>query len=400
MFTREEQTSQISPVSSAAAQQPKKRPAGDRTPLGNSQAVREQDPGRSRIKSPNNRRSRTLSASSYRQERDFMGTADRNADEKSPTWDAYVGIDVAKDHWDVYLLPADRWLQVPANDEGMEKLLAVLLSLGRVLVVMEATGGYERRLAGDLMTAGLKVSVINPRQARDFAKSMGELAKTDRIDARTLALFGQAVPLRLSEKKSEKEVETDELIGRRRQLVAIQATEKTRLHQSKAKAVRKSVSGVLDMVREQIAEIDERLEELVESDDDWRERMKILQSTPGVGKVTGMTLMAELPELGKLNRQEIAKLVGVAPLNRDSGTKRGKRAIWGGRAPVRSALYMAAFNATRWNPVIKAYAERLTKANKDFKVVMVACMRKLLVILNTMIKNGTAWNPKVACQNP
>jgi transposase len=328
-----------------------------------------------------------------------MGTADRNENEKSPTWDAYVGIDVAKNHWDVYLLPVDRWLQVPANDEGMEKLLAELRPLGRVLVVMEATGGYERRLAGDLMTAGLEVAVVNPRQARDFAKSMGELAKTDKIDARTLALFGQAVPPRLSEKKSEKQLEIDELIGRRRQLVAIQATEKTRLHQSKVKTVRKSVSRLLDTVRDEVAEIDQRLGDLVESDDDWRERMEILKSTPGVGKVTGMTLMAELPELGKLNRQAIAKLVGVAPLNRDSGTKRGKRSIWGGRAPVRSALYMAAFNACKYNPVIQAYAERLTKAKKEFKVVMVACMRKLLVILNTMVKNRTTWNPKVACQN-
>ena len=154
------------------------------------------------------------------------------------------------------------------------------------------------------------------------------------------------------------------------------------------------------MVRDEVAEIDLRLVELIESDDDWRERMEILKSTPGVGKVTGMTLMAELPELGNLNRQAIAKLVGVAPLNCDSGTKRGKRSIWGGRAPVRAALYMAAFSATRWNPVIKAYAERLTNAKKEFKVVMVACMRKLLVILNTMVKNRTTWNPKIVCQKP
>jgi transposase len=282
----------------------------------------------------------------------------------------------------------------------MEKLLTELRPLGRVLVVVEATGGYERRLAGDLMSAGINVAIVNPRQARDFAKSRGELAKTDKIDARTLALFGQAVPPRLSELTSEKQAETDELLGRRRQVVSIHAMEKTRLHQSKSKTVRKSVSHVLDMLREQIAEIDERLAQLIESDDDWRERMKILQSTPGVGKVTGMTLMAELPELGNLNRQAIAKLVGVAPLNCDSGTKRGKRKIWGGRAPVRSALYMAAFNATKWNPVIKGYFERLTKANKEYKVAMVACMRKLLVILNTMVKNRTTWNPKIVCQNP
>jgi transposase len=328
-----------------------------------------------------------------------MGTADRNENEKSPNWDAYVGIDVAKKHWDVHLLPAGRWLRVLADDEGMEKLLAELLPLGRMLVVMEATGGYERRVAGDLMSAGLSVAIVNPRQARDFAKSMGELAKSDKIDARTLALFGQAVPPRLSEPKSEEQAEIDELLGRRRQVVAMQATEKTRSHQSKSKAVRKSVSHVLDMLRDQVVEIDERLAQLVETDDDWRERMKILQSTPGVGKVTGMTLMAELPELGKLNRQAIAKLVGVAPLNCDSGAKRGKRKIWGGRAPVRSALYMAAFNATKWNPVIKAHFERLTKAKKEFKVAMVACMRKLLVILNTMVKNRTTWNPKIACQN-
>ena len=316
------------------------------------------------------------------------------------TWDAYVGIDVAKKHWDVCLLPSGRTLHVPADDDGLERLLQELRSLGRVLAVVEATGGYERRLAADLMTAGVAVSVVNPRQTRDFARSLGRLAKTDRLDARVLAEFAARIRPRTSPPTSEKQAELDELVARRRQLIGLHAMEKTRLHQSQTKAVRKSVGHLLDLLRKELDEVDASLAELIAADDDWREKFRILESTPGVGDVAGTTLVAELPELGKLNRQAIAALVGVAPLNRDSGQLRGKRAIWGGRAAVRSALYMAAFSARRCNPVIRNFAQRLEHAGKPFKVVMVACMRKLLTILNSMIREKTPWNPKIQLQNP
>jgi transposase len=250
------------------------------------------------------------------------------------------------------------------------------------------------------MTAGLAVAVVNPRQPRDFARSLGRLAKTDRLDARTLAEYGLRVRPRASAPTSEKQAELDALVARRRQLVALQATEKTRKHQAFSKAVGKSIAHLLTLLKAEIADVDAQIAALIESDDDWRAKFKLLESAPGVGDVAGATLVAELPELGKLNRQEIASLVGVAPLNRDSGLSRGKRMIWGGRAAVRTVLYMAAFNARRYNPVIRAFAARLEAAGKPFKVVMTACMRKLLTILNSMIRNNTPWqkleNPQFA----
>jgi len=308
-----------------------------------------------------------------------------------PTYDAFVGIDVAKNQWDVCVLPSGRTLATPADDDGLARVLDELRPLGRVLVVVEATGGYERRLVGELMAAGLAVSVVNPRQTRDFARSLGRLAKTDRIDARMLAEFASRVRPRTSAKTSEKQGELDALVARRRQLVALQSAEKMRKHQASSKAVRTSVVHLLELLKTELAAIDAQIAALIESDDDWRAKFKLLESTPGVGDVAGATFVAELPELGKLNRQAIAALVGVAPLNRDSGQSRGKRMIWGGRAAVRSALYMAAFNARRYNPVIRAFAARLQAAGKPFKVVMTACMRKLLTILNSMIRNNTPW---------
>jgi transposase len=315
------------------------------------------------------------------------------------SYSAFVGVDVAKKHWDVCLLPSGRTLHLPADEDGLARLLEELRPPARALVVLEATGGYERRLAADLMTAGVATAVVNPRQIRDFAKALGRLAKTDRLDARVLAEFAARVQPRTSVRTSEKQAELDELVARRRQLIAMHAAEKTRLHQSRAKAIRKSVGHLLDLLRKEIDEVDELLAKLIEADDDWREKFRILESTPGVGEVTSTTLVAELGELGKLNRQAIAALVGVAPLNHDSGQLRGKRAIWGGRAAVRSALYMAAFAARRCNPVIRNFAERLEQAGKPFKVVMVACMRKLLTILNSMIRERTPWNPKTALAN-
>lgn len=312
---------------------------------------------------------------------------------------SFVGIDVAKKHWDVHILPAGASLRVAADEAGLAQLLEVLPSHGPCHVVVEASGGFERRLAGQLLSAGHTVSRVNPRQVRDFARGVGRLAKTDRIDAAILARFCEQVRPRPWEKQPENRLLIEELVGRRRQLVQMAAVEKTRLHQAPEGPVRKSVSGVLDHLRKQIDELDADLARLIQDDDDWSERVRRLATVPGVGPATSRTLVAELPELGKLDRQAIAALVGVAPLNRDSGEFRGRRMIWGGRAGVRAALYMATLTARTYNPIIKAFSARLEAAGKPFKLVMTACMRKLLVILNTMLRNEADWNPELLPQN-
>ena len=251
-----------------------------------------------------------------------------------------------------------------------------------------------------MIDAGHDVARVNPRQVRDFARSLGKLAKTDRIDAAVLALFAEKVQPRLSEKVPENQAQLDALLTRRRQLVQMKVSEEARLHQSRVHKVRKSVSHMLDQLRKQIDEINDQIAELIENNDAWSARAAQFASVPGVGPQTSRALLAELPELGKLNRQQIAALVGVAPFNRDSGALRGKRTIWGGRAGLRAALYMAALAARRCNPVIRRFADRLCRAGKANKVVLVACMRKLLVILNTMARNNTTWNPQPIPQIP
>jgi transposase len=306
----------------------------------------------------------------------------------------FVGIDVSKKQWDVCLRPTGKICKFTADEVGLQRLRDLLQPLGRCLIVVEASGGYEQRLAAELIEAGHDVARVNPRQVRDFARSLGRLAKTDRLDAQVLALFAEKVQPRPCEKVSEKQAELDELLSRRRQLTQMKATEQTRLHQMRVVKVRKSVSHMLDQLRDQIRLIDAGIARLIEDDDDWQQLAQRLESVPGVGEVTSRTLVAELPELGRLNRQEIAALVGVAPLNRDSGQFRGRRSIWGGRASIRSVLYMATLSARKHNPVIRRFADRLTQAGKPFKVVLTACMRKLLIILNTMIRTNTDWNPK------
>jgi transposase len=307
----------------------------------------------------------------------------------------YVGIDVSKRHWDVFGTPDRKSRRFDADDAGLEALKALLKSWGICLVVMEASGGYERRLAAQLIDAGQQVAIVNPRQTRDFAKCLGKLAKTDRLDAEVLALYAERVQPRITEKKSEKHEELEELVTRRRQLVQMRSTEQTRLHQVAKGTARKSISHMLDELADQIKLVDDEIAALIENDDDWSQRAARLASVPGVGDVTSRTLVAELPELGKLNRQQIAALVGLAPFNQDSGAFEGRRAIWGGRSNVRAVLYMAVLSARKHNPVIRAFAERLEKANKAFKVIMTACMRKMLVILNTMIREQNDWNPKL-----
>jgi transposase len=312
----------------------------------------------------------------------------------------FVGIDVSKQRWDVCVLPSGKTAKLATDGKGFEQLRELLKPLGPCRIVVEATGGYERRLVAELIEEGHEVARVNPRNVRDFARSLGQLAKTDRIDARILALFAEKVQPRPCEKLPENQAELEGLMARRRQLVQMKTSEQNRLHQSAVKKVRKSVSHMLDQLREEIDEVDRDIAELIEDNDDWNARVQQLATVPGVGPVTSRTLVAELPELGKLNRQAIAALVGVAPFNRDSGLFRGKRCIWGGRATVRATLYMAALTACRHNPVIRRFAERLRQAGKAAKVVLTACMRKLLTILNTMARDNTTWNPKLFSQTP
>jgi transposase len=264
------------------------------------------------------------------------------------------------------------------------------------LIVVEATGGYERALVAELIDAGYHVSVVNPRQARDFAKACGNLAKTDRIDAAVLARFGQAVDLRTQTKIPEKQLELQDLVARRRQLVVLRSAEMNRREHVASTFVKKSLQGSVDALTKEIRRFEKRIAGLVQSDDDWKQKVEIVQSAPGIGPGTSATLLAEVPELGQLSRRKISALVGLAPFNRDSGEFRGRRAIRGGRSPVRCSLYMATLSAQRSNPVIRAFSDRLKALGKQPKVIITACMRKLLVILNTMVKHKTHWNPAVS----
>jgi|SoiMethySBSTD1v2_1073268.scaffolds.fasta_scaffold500641_2 transposase len=305
----------------------------------------------------------------------------------------FVGVDVAKRTWDVHFLPSKKSLSLSADEEALAKLRQELASAGDCLVVMEASGGYERQLAAELVAAGCQVAVVNPRQVRDFAKGVGKLAKTDRIDAAVLARFAETVRPRPLEKLPEKQAELEELVTRRRQLIELRTMEKNRLGQTSRQPARKSISASLDFVRKQLAQIDRKILELIQSHDDWRSTNDVVQSVPGVGQVTGATLVAELPELGKLNRQAISALVGVAPYNNDSGPHEGQRTIRGGRASVRSTLYMATLSGMRHNPSLKRFAARLRQLGKPSKVIITACMRKLLTLLNTLVRTRTPWNP-------
>lgn len=307
-----------------------------------------------------------------------------------------VGVDIAKNSLDVHFLPEAKWANLPNKTQGHRELLALLPEPGTCLVVVEATGGYERQLVAELLSAKHCVSVVNPGQVRHFAKALGILAKTDRIDARVIARFGQQVNPRTLAETHKKQTELDQLVARRRQLVELRTAENNRKETVSVKDVRQSIQQVVDTLNKEIKRVEKKILSLVESNDDWKSKADLLQSTPGVGKTTAAVLLSDLPELGTLSRQEIAALVGVAPFNRDSGRFKGKRSIWGGRASVRSALYMAALTARRCNPSIRAFAERLASQGKKQKVILTACMRKLLVILNTMVKTNTQWNPKIS----
>ena len=301
----------------------------------------------------------------------------------------YVGVDVAKDSAEVFLLPEGRHL-TPRDPAHLVKELA---SRGPCLVVLEATGGYERPWAAALLDANILVAVVNPKRVRDFAKGLGYLAKTDRIDAAVIARYAEVVQPRPMDKMPEKQAELQDLVARRRQVLEMRTMDLNRKQTAATAAARRSIQLVLQSLDHELKRLEQAIAELVESDEDWRDKIRMLAEVPGVGQVTGTTLIAEMPELGHLNRQEIAALVGVAPFNRDSGPHRGKRFIDGGRRYVRNVLYMAALSASRHNPALRKFAARLKAAGKPAKVWLTAVARKLLIILNTMLRTNQPWDP-------
>lgn len=298
----------------------------------------------------------------------------------------FVGIDVSKDKLDVAVLGKVQTDQVSNNEKGIKSLVKKMKSLEPELIVVEATGGYQRAVVDGLFRAGLSVAVVNPSRVRQFARACGLLAKTDKLDAQILAVFGERVKPRLYEGKDVKERELSGLLVRRRQLEEMLKAEKNRLRTIQA-ALQDSVKRIIVCLETEKKAVEERIDQFVAEQQEWQSERKILESTPGVGPVTTATLLADLPELGKLDRKKIAALVGVAPMNYDSGRKRGYRKTKGGRAEVRSVLYMATLVATRYNPVIKAQYEHLLKRGKLKKVALTACMRKLLTILNAMVRD-------------
>lgn len=303
----------------------------------------------------------------------------------------FVGIDVAKAHVDVHIHSTNEAFRVARNAVGLDKLTERLRSVMPSLVVLEATGGFEQVVAATLAGAGLPVVVINPRQIRDFARAVGRLAKTDRLDAEIIARFAAAVRPEVRPLPDEAAQGFAELAARRRQLVEMISTETMRSKQMVQKRVQKRLSAHILWLNKELTQLDIELDTTVRGSPLWREREELLVSVPGVGKTVARTLLADLPELGQLGRRQIAALVGLAPVAHDSGTHRGQRRIRGGRSVVRAMLYMSAWVGCRCNPVLRAFYERLRAAGKPRKVAIVACMHKLLTILNAMIRENQPW---------
>lgn len=305
-----------------------------------------------------------------------------------------VGVDVSKATLDVAVLPSSDEFQVGNDAAGIEVLSKRLKAANAHLVVMEATGGYETALATALIGSGFRVAVVNPRQIRDFAKATGRLAKNDRIDAQVIAAFGQAIDPEIRALPDEDARELQALLVRRTQLVAMRVQEVNRLGLAQS-AMRKGIKKHIAWLEKEIEQLDIDLTAGLRSSPAWRAKDELLRSLKGIGPVTSGTLLVGLPELGQLDRRAIAALVGLAPFNRDSGIMRGRRSIYGGRSRIRTLLYMAATTAIRSNPVIKAFYERLKSRGKPHKVAMVACMRKMLTILNAMVRDGAPWTPEI-----
>jgi transposase len=303
----------------------------------------------------------------------------------------FVGIDVSKARLDVAIRPTGEKESVANDKAGIKTLIKRLEKIQPEAIVLEATGGFERLLMHALVSAELRVAVVNPRQVRDFAKATGQLAKTDRIDAEILARFGEAVRPQLHPLPDAVTLELRALTARRRQITEMIVAETNRLAPA-SKTVTKRIEAHIRWLQSELEQVDKDLDRSIRHSPIWKENEDLLRTVPGIGPVISRTLLAELPELGELNRKQISALVGVAPFNRDSGTLKGRRSIWGGRASVRAALYMAALVASRRNTVISAFYTRLRPAGKRPKVALVACMRKLLTILNSMIKHKTRWS--------
>lgn len=305
-----------------------------------------------------------------------------------------VGIDVSKETLDVVIRPAGVRFQVKNDDKGHAEICKRLSKARPERIVLEPTGGYEQAVVQVLARAKLPVVVVNARQVRDFAKALGRLAKTDSIDADVLAHFGEAVQPEIRPLADEAHQHLEALVNRRRQLVDMRSAEIKRKQTAPA-VVHPSIEALIDVLTRQIDDVDRDLHDLIRKTPAWRETDDLLQSVPGVGPVLSSTLTALVPELGKLNRKQIASLVGVAPFNRDSGLREGKRVTWGGRAPVRAVLYMSASVARRFNPAIRRFYDRLVQAGKPAPVALVASMRKLLTVLNALARDRRPWNPQL-----
>jgi transposase len=313
----------------------------------------------------------------------------------------YVGIDVSKEHLDVASDDGALEARFTNDEQGHARIVARLRELSPELVVLEATGNFQLELSIMLASAKLSMAVVNPRQVRDFAKALGILAKTDAIDARAIARFGAVVKPQAQALPDAQTLELEAMMTRRRQLIGMIASEKNRLQAlfgpAKGSWAEKSIRDTLSHLIKQLSQLDKGLHKRIERSPAWKAKDDLLKSVPGIGKVTALTLAIDLPELGTLDRKRIASLAGLAPINRDSGKHVGKRSIWGGRATVRTALYMACVASLRCNPVIKALYARLTQVGrKPPKVALVACMRKLLTILNAMVRQCRPWNPALA----
>ena len=306
----------------------------------------------------------------------------------------FVGIDVSKKRLDWFVRPLGLKGSTATDDKGLAELVAQLATYIDVRVVLEATGGFEKPVGAALAHAGIACSIVNPRQVRDFARAIGQLAKTDRVDAAVLALFAERIQPEPRPWASEEREQLEALLSRRRQLLDMLGAEQNRLAQSRQPAVIKNVKAHIAWLRKRIEQLDGDLDGLVQASPSWKVQEDLLRSVPGVGPVLSRTLLAELPELGKLNHKQIAGLVGVAPYACDSGAWRGKRRIWGGRADIRAVLYMATLVAVRHNQTLKAFYLRLCDQGKPKKVALVAAMHKLLTWLNAMTRANAPWNPQ------
>ena len=311
----------------------------------------------------------------------------------------FVGIDVSKNWLDVGIIPQNEVKRFLYTDDALIQLADFVKSANPVMVVLEATGGLEMPVASVLAAADIPVRIVNPRQVRDFAKAMGVLAKTDQIDAQVIARFGERIKPDLRPLKDEETQELSALSARRRQLTGMLVMEKNRLSSCK-NAARKSIQEHIAWLENCIKQIDKDMDTRIKKSPIWQEKAEILTSFKGIGPVNTRTLLAELPELGTINKKKISVLVGVAPLNSDSGVKIGKKIIWGGRAHVRSVLYMAAVSAIKSNPVIKTFYRRLIASGKKPKIALTACMHKILIFLNSMLRTHTLWNPELRSHVP